>query len=124
MLAETGDAPEAHETTGQGLAIAKELSSRDDATADEFFNYAESFLICEPADLRQPLLALDYARKALAKSAGHRGAYLDLLARAYSQSGNAKEAVNTEEKALSSSQEEQDQKTYKRHLAQFKAAER
>jgi len=124
VLAETGHAPEAHETTGQGLAIVKELASRDDATADELFNYAESFLTAEPADLRQPLLALDYARRALAKSAGFEGDYLDLLARAYFQSGNTKEAISTEEKALSSTQEEEGQKTYKRHLAQFKALAR
>jgi hypothetical protein len=32
--------------------------------------------------------------------------------------------VSTEEKALSSPQGEEGQKTYKRHLAQFKAAEK
>ncbi len=122
-LAETGQASEAHEITGQGLAIGKELAARDDATADELYSYAESFLTCEPADLRRPLTALEYSRKALVKSGGDGDDYLDLLAQAYFQSGNAREAVSTEEKALSSTQDVQGQKTLKRHLTQFMAAE-
>jgi tetratricopeptide (TPR) repeat protein len=123
-LAETGQASEAHQITGQGLALATELASRDDATPDELYGYAQSFLNCVPADLRRPLTAVEYAKRAAAKALGGGGEYLDLLAQAYFEAGNAKEAVSTEEKALSSTQDAKDQKTLQRHLAQFKAAER
>jgi non-specific serine/threonine protein kinase/serine/threonine-protein kinase len=118
-LAETGEAPEAHEATAQGLSIAKELAAREDATADELYAYAESFLTCEPKDLRQPQTALDYAKRALAKSVGEQADYLDLLARAYFQSGDVSQAILTEEKALTSTHDAQDQQKLKRHLAQF-----
>ena len=68
VLAETGHVSEAHEMTGQGLAIAKELASRDDATADELYGYARElpflFAVRSSASL---LLAVDYARKAVAE---------------------------------------------------------
>ena len=47
-----------------------------------------------------------------------------MVARAYFQSGNTKEAVNTEEKALRSAEDVQAQETIKRRLAQFNAAAR
>jgi hypothetical protein len=50
------------------LAITKELASRDDATADELYTYAQSFLNGEPPDLRQPLAAVEYAKKAVTKA--------------------------------------------------------
>jgi tetratricopeptide (TPR) repeat protein len=123
-LAETGEAPEAHEATAQGLSIAKELAAREDATADELYAYALSFLTCEPKDLRQPQTALDYAKRALAKSVGEQTDYLDLLARAYFQSGNLSQAILTEEKALTSTHDAQDQQKLKRHLAQFTTSEK
>jgi len=82
------------------------------------------FLNCEPPDLRRPLTALEYARKAVTKATGDRGEYLDLLAQAYFEAGNAKEAVSTEEQALSSTPDAQGQQGLKKHLAQFMAAER
>jgi hypothetical protein len=66
---------------------------------------------------------VDYARKAVAKGVAG-GDYLDMLAWAYFQSGNTREAVNTEEKALRSTEDAQSQETIKRHLAKFTAAER
>jgi eukaryotic-like serine/threonine-protein kinase len=122
-LSEIGHASEAREITGRGLAITKELAAREEATADDLYTYAESFLTCEPADLQQPLTALAYAKRALPKAGDNATDYLDLLAKAYFQSGNTKEAVNTEEKALSSTQDVQGRKTLQRHLAEFTAAQ-
>jgi cytochrome c-type biogenesis protein CcmH/NrfG len=63
-------------------------------------------------------------RKAVTKASGDRGEYLDLLAQAYFEAGNAKDAVSTEEQALSSTPDAQGQRGLKKHLAQFMAAER
>jgi serine/threonine protein kinase/Flp pilus assembly protein TadD len=123
-LAEAGNTTEARGITGQGLAITKELASRDDATADELYTYAQSFLNCEPPDLRQPLAAVEYARKAVTKASGDRGEYLDLLAQAYFEAGNTKDAVSTEEQALRLTPDAQGQQGLKKHLAHFTAAEK
>ncbi len=101
-LAETGKPVEAREMTFHGLSIAKELAVREDATPEELFNYAESFLTCEPVGLRQPQTAVEYAKRALEKSGGTDSDYLDLLARAYFQAGDVGRAVEYEEKAVSS----------------------
>ena len=101
-LAETGKPTEAHEMTSRGLSIAKELAAREDATPEELFDYAQGFLGCEPAGLRQPQTAVEYAKRALEKSGGSDSDYLDLLARAYFEAGDFDRAVENEEKALHS----------------------
>ncbi|MBV8050627.1 MAG: tetratricopeptide repeat protein, partial [Acidobacteriaceae bacterium] len=98
-LAERGKLSEARGMTSRGLAIAKSLGVRGDATADELFEYAESFLTCNPIDLREPRTAVEYATRAVEKSSGASD-YLDQLARAYFQSGDFARAVETEQKAL------------------------
>jgi len=45
------------------------------------------------------------------------------VVKSYFKSGNTKEAVSTEEKALSSTQNVQDRQTLQRHLAEFTAAQ-
>jgi hypothetical protein len=98
------------------------LADRDDVTADELFDYAESFLTCEPTDLRQPATALVYAKRAVEKS-GNVSDYLDQLARAYFQSGDAVKAVESEERALSSlSPDSHSRRTLEAHLSKFKLA--
>ena len=101
-LAQSGKSEEAREMTSRGLSLAKELAGREDATPEELFSYAQSFLTCEPAELRQPQTAVEYVKRALAKSGETNSDYLDLLAQAYFQAGDADRAVENEEKALSS----------------------
>jgi hypothetical protein len=100
-LAEMGKVAEARAVTSRGLAIAKELAKREDATPDELSEYAETFLTCEPADLREPATALRYAKEAAAKSGGADSENLDILAEAYFQNRDPARAVETERKALS-----------------------
>jgi tetratricopeptide (TPR) repeat protein len=120
-LAESGKLAEARDMTAQGLSLAKQLAARDDATADELFAYAESFLSGEPADLRQPETAVEYAKKAVEKSGGAAD-YLDQLAQAYCQSGNLVEAEASEERALSSLPPgSHKRQILQAHLAKFKA---
>jgi eukaryotic-like serine/threonine-protein kinase len=100
-LAEMGKVAEARAVTSRGLAIAKELAKREDATPDELSEYAETFLTCEPADLREPATALRYAKESAAKSGGADSENLDILAQAYFQNRDPAHAVETERKALS-----------------------
>jgi tetratricopeptide (TPR) repeat protein len=95
------------------------------------FTYAQSFLTCEPAGLRQPQTAVGYAKRALEKSGGTNSDYLDLLAQAYFQAGDVDRAVESEKKALSSlpttasSQAAMSkQRSLEARLAQFRLAQK
>jgi serine/threonine protein kinase len=100
-LAETGKTAAARSATSHGLSLTRELAGRPDVTADELSEYAIHFLECKPSDLREPATALNYAKESVAKG-GTGGEYLDILARAYFESGDAAQAVETEQKALNS----------------------
>src|SRR5262249_40004428 len=100
-LAEMGRIGEARVVSARGLAIAKDLGKRKDATSDELSEYAESFLTCEPADLREPATALLFAKESAAKSRETDSENLDILADAYFQNHDTVHAVETEQKALS-----------------------
>jgi serine/threonine protein kinase/tetratricopeptide (TPR) repeat protein len=101
LLTRSGKLDEARRMTSRGLAITRALASRDDATPDDLYSYAETFLTCTPADLREPVTALQYALLSVKKSGGGDSDSLDLLARAYFQTGDVAHAIETEEKALS-----------------------
>ena len=83
------------------LAITRRLARREDATADELFDYATSFLTVVPEDLQEPGTAVAYAKRVVTKSGGRDGTNLDLLARAYYRNSEVGRAIETEEKALS-----------------------
>jgi eukaryotic-like serine/threonine-protein kinase len=100
LLAQSGKLEEARRMTSRSLAITRELASRDDATPDDLFTYAQIFLTCTPADLRDPATALQYAKRSVEKSGGGDSESLDLLAQAYFQNGDAGHAIEAEHKAL------------------------
>ena len=54
LLEKSGRMAEARSMTSRGLAVARELAGRPDATPDDLSQYALDFLNCEPADLRDP----------------------------------------------------------------------
>jgi serine/threonine protein kinase len=100
-LAEDGKNVVARPYTSRGLSMTRELAARPEATADDLSEYAVHFLDCKPSDMQEPATALKYAKESYDK--GGTGAdYLDVLARAYFQSGDKANAIATEEKALSS----------------------
>lgn len=101
LLARSGKVDEARRMTSRSLAITRELASRSDATADDLYSYAETFLTCTPADLREPATALEYAKRSVDKSGKPDSDTLDLLARAYFQTGDVARAIEAEERALS-----------------------
>jgi eukaryotic-like serine/threonine-protein kinase len=99
-MAEMGKIVDARRVTARGLAIAKELTKREDATPDELSEYAESFLTCEPADMREPATALQLAKASVDKTGGNDAENLGILADAYFENHDAAHAVETEQKAL------------------------
>jgi len=81
-LAPLGRLEEARKKTEEGLGLTRKLAARPDVTADDLLAYAWSFLNCEPADLREPVTAVEYAQRAVQKLGGKDPAALDFLARA------------------------------------------
>jgi len=130
-MAEMGRIAEARTVTARGLAIAKELGKREDATPDELSEYAESFLTCEPADLREPATALRFAKASVDKSGGSDAENLGILADAYFQNHDPAHAAETEQKALSALPPAGPQdapspvrQRLERNLAKFKTAQK
>lgn len=100
VLAQDGRLVEAQGATSRGLAIARELAGRANATPDELSLYALSLLTCQPANLRQPATAMQSAKQAVEKSGGRDPKSLDILAQAYFRNGDIAGAIEAEEKAL------------------------
>jgi len=126
LQARNGERGLARATTMKALAITRKLAARNDATADNLYDYALAFLDCVPEDLREPATALAYAKQSAAKSDGHDSSILDLLARAYGETGDLVHAIEAEQRALSVLPAEQGRDSAERRkltgrLAQFKA---
>ena len=100
LLTQNGQTDEARLTALRGLAITRELAGRADATPDELSQYALNFLTCRPERLREKATALGYAKSAVAKSGGTDSDGLDVLARAYFETGDVRRAIEFEEKAI------------------------
>ena len=100
LLAQQGRAAEAKATTSRGLAMARELASRTDATPDELNRYALMLLTCRPPELRDAASALHAAQRAVEKSGGRDPRSLHILSQAYAQGGAAARAAETEQRAI------------------------
>jgi eukaryotic-like serine/threonine-protein kinase len=100
LLTEEKRLADARALTARGLAITRELAGRSDATPDDLAQYSMNFLTCEPKDLRDPAAALRYAKKSVDESGGTDSENLDILAQAYFQNGDRRQAIASEEKAL------------------------
>ena len=85
--------------------------------------YAWELLTCVPDDLRDPVTALEFAKKAVAASNEQKPAILDTLALAYHMTGDTPRALETQQEALSLLTE--DQESYRpemeANLAKYKA---
>jgi len=86
------------------LETARIAAERDDALALELNDYAWQLLTVEPAQLRDPVRALEVARRACEMEVAGGGSelwnYLDTLALALHLNGDTTAAVETERKAL------------------------
>jgi tetratricopeptide (TPR) repeat protein len=100
LLAEMKEMGEAHRLYSQGLAIAKELADRSEATPDDVVYYAEYLMDCPMEDLQRASTAVAYARRAVAMNKEDSPDLLRKLARAYFYAGDEAAAVATQQKAL------------------------
>jgi eukaryotic-like serine/threonine-protein kinase len=100
ILSSMAKMDEASNATARGLAIERELASRANATTDELNRYASALLMCEPPNWRQPMTALQFAKKADERSEEKDIKSLDILALAYFRNGDSKHAIETEQKVL------------------------
>lgn len=99
-LIATGKPQEALQPAKRGLAIAKELADRPGATMDQVYNYAWLAVSVDPESLQNPVGALPYALKAVEMSHNENPECLHVLAQVFAATGNYKDAVTSEEKAL------------------------
>jgi serine/threonine protein kinase/tetratricopeptide (TPR) repeat protein len=101
VLAHQGRVAEARARASRGVALARDLARLPSATPDDLSRYALILLTCEPAELRDPAIALENARRAVDVSGGHDPRSLHILAKAYLQGGDAARATETERRAQS-----------------------
>jgi eukaryotic-like serine/threonine-protein kinase len=99
LLARQGRAAEARALSSRGVAIARDLANRADATPDELSQYAQILLSCEPDELRDAAVALKTAGQAVEKSQGRDPKSLRVLAQAYLKNGDTSHAAETEQRA-------------------------
>jgi tetratricopeptide (TPR) repeat protein len=99
MLA-TGQKGEARGAAQRGLAIAKELADRPNATQEQVYNFAWLGMTVEPVDLRDPRTVLPYALKAVQMSGETDEYSLHVLADTYAAMGDYAKAVEAGEKAV------------------------
>jgi len=83
------------------LAARREAAEKPEAGPKAKNRYAWPLLTWEPADLRDPETALEFALEANELSGFKKPMYLDTLALAYYRTGDATMAVDTQRKALS-----------------------
>jgi eukaryotic-like serine/threonine-protein kinase len=100
LAAKQGQLEDARHMTSRGLQLERALADRAEASPDEPKLYAMCLLDCEPADVRDPPLALKYARRALELAGGKDPELLDLVAKAYFRTGHNADAVEAEQNAL------------------------
>ncbi|MBU0641382.1 MAG: serine/threonine-protein kinase [Planctomycetes bacterium] len=95
-----GKVEDARNFTSKAITGRKVLAARPRATADDYNYLAWILLTCEPADLREPAVAVTAAEKAVEMSADQTY-ILDTLALAYHTVGENLKAVETQQRALS-----------------------
>jgi len=95
----TGQKAEARREAERGLAIARELADRPNATQEQVSNFASLAAEVEPVELRDPPTVLPYALKAVEMSGDKDEFSLYTLAETYAAMGDYAKAVETGEKA-------------------------
>lgn len=99
LLTRQGHVAEARTLSSRGVAIARDLANRADATPDELSQYAQILLTCEPAELRDAARALKSAEQAVEKAQGRDPRSLRVLAQAYLRNGDTSRSAETEQRA-------------------------
>ena len=103
-------------------AIAWYNKAADHATPVVLNNIAWSYATSSDAKMRNPELALKFARKAV--SDGHAAPYmLDTLAEAYYANQQYEDAIKTEQQALAQASQAEEKTNYTKQLSKFKLAQ-
>lgn len=100
MLAKTGQPDEARLHTRRALEILKGVADWPETIGMYINEYVSPLLTCEPADMRDPVTALKYARLAVELTRGNDPNILKTLALAYHLTGDQAQAAETAQKAL------------------------
>jgi tetratricopeptide (TPR) repeat protein len=100
VLHEQGKEEESRPYTIELIALRKQAAQRADAGASKLNEYARVLLTCKPEDLRDPVSALSFAKRAVEKNEGESPLYLDTLSLAYFMTGDTAKAIETQVKAL------------------------
>ncbi|RMD65948.1 hypothetical protein D6833_02140, partial [Candidatus Parcubacteria bacterium] len=100
LSAQSGNMSAAASYTRRLLQLQHKQADSPEAGAYDLNNYAWSLLTCEPASLRNPQLALTYAKRAVEKSQASDANILDTLAHAFFLTGDHERAIESEKKAL------------------------
>ena len=100
LLLKAGRRSEAVESAKAGLALARGAAERPGAGPGDFNEYAHWLTHSEVSELRNPAMALQYAKRAVQGSEHPNAVYLDTLGWAYYRSGNVPKAVEVLEEAL------------------------
>jgi non-specific serine/threonine protein kinase/serine/threonine-protein kinase len=99
-LVSVGRHAEARRDATRAISLLKTATERPGAGGDAFNEYAWALVSYVPEDVRNPRLALDYARKALDRAGSQNPGYLHTLGWAHHLLGDTTTAVQTLEKAL------------------------
>jgi tetratricopeptide (TPR) repeat protein len=92
---------ESMELARKGLAILKEVARRPDVQAYQLFDVATGLITVEPAELREPDLAVEYAERIVEASSRHNPEFLLTLAEAYRAAGQSAKARAAAKEGLS-----------------------
>jgi eukaryotic-like serine/threonine-protein kinase len=92
---------ESLESSQKGLGILKEVASRPDVQLYQLFDAINGLITVEPAELREPDLAVKYAERIVEASSRHNPEFLLTLAEAYRAAGQSAKARTAAEEGLS-----------------------
>jgi serine/threonine protein kinase len=92
---------ESLELSQKGLGILREVASRSDAQVYQLFDCVNGLITVEPAQLREPDLAVKYAERIVEASSRHNPEFLLTLAEAYRAAGQSAKARAAAREGLS-----------------------
>ena len=100
ILVATGRRDEARRDAQRALMLLRAGTEQPGAGGEAFNEYAWALVSSEVEDVRNPALALDYAKRAIERAGSANPVYLHTLAWAHYRLGHTTEAVQTLEEAL------------------------
>jgi Tfp pilus assembly protein PilF len=100
LLLKAGRRADARRSASAGLSLLRAQAERPGASAGDWNDYAWWLVTCDPAELRDPATALQFARRAVAASTPPNPSFLHTLGWAQYRTGNREQAVATLERTL------------------------